>query len=125
MDADSFHRLAKILVDSSEAATLEEALQTFSRYGVRVILGPKTWSDPGAQIIALTAINTAARSFQGNVFVEAPEDMELVAPGFEGLSLSQFLEWLGVKGRTQEEVADWPTIFVGDPKDQLAPPRSI
>ena len=38
MHADSFHRLMKLLVDSGECRTIEEAVATFSGYGVRLVL---------------------------------------------------------------------------------------
>lgn len=113
IDADSFHRLAKLFADSGEAATLDEAQQMFARYGVRIVLGPRAMHDPGAHIIAMTAINTAARSFQGNVQVVAPHDMVLTAPGYETSILGQFLDWLGVVDVGEEMAASWPTIEVG------------
>lgn len=117
MDADSFHRLAKVLADSGEAATLEEAHQAFARYGVSIVFGPHGAYDPGAQIIALTAINTAARSFQGNVQVVAPRDTVLTAPGYEGSTLGAFLEWLGVADIRAEAALKWPTICIGRDDD--------
>jgi hypothetical protein len=113
MDADSFHRLAKLLADSGEAATLDEAQHTFARYGVRIVLGPRAMHDPSAHIIAMTAINTAARSFQGNVQVVAPQDTALTAPGYETNILGQFLDWLGIVNVREEMAALWPTIEVG------------
>ena len=112
MDADSFHRLAKALVDSGEATSISEALSTFARYGVRIRLGKELARDHGAQIIALTAINAAARSFQGNVVVDG-DDVELSARGFEGQRLFQFLEWAGVTKAPPQEAGSWPTIAIG------------
>lgn len=112
MDADSFHRLAKALMDSGEATSISEALNTFVRYGVRIRLGKELARDPGAQIIALTAVNAAARSFQGNVVVDG-DDVELSACGFEGQRLFQFLEWAGVTKAPPQEAGSWPTIAIG------------
>lgn len=112
MHADSFHRLAKALVDSGEAASIPEAMDTFGRYGVRIRLGKELACDLGAQIIALTAINAAARSFQGNVLVDG-DDVELSARGFEGQRLFQFLEWAGVSKTPPREAASWPIIAIG------------
>ncbi len=67
----------KLLVDSGECATLEEAIATFAGYGVRLILSDDVASSPAQQIIALTVINTAARSFQGNVHIGAAHDLVL------------------------------------------------
>src|SRR6476661_2152448 len=101
MEADSFHRLAKALVDSGESATVQEALDTFAAYGVRVRLAADVMTDVTAQVIALTAINSASRSFQGNVVVESA-DFELRAPGFVGLRLSNFLAWAKTTMRPPE-----------------------
>lgn len=113
IQADSFHRLAKTLVDSGEVASLQEALDTFAAYGVRLVLAPNVAGDVGAQIIALTVINTAARSFLGNVAVDSP-DFELTAPGFEGTRLSDFLSWARVTPQLPPSSAQWPVIFVGE-----------
>ena len=125
MDADSFHRLAKVLADSGEAATLDEAQQIFSGYGVRIVLNPRAMRDPGTQIIALTAINTAARSFQGNVQVVAPRETVLTALGYEGSTLGAFLEWLGVEDVRDEAALLWPTIEVGRDGGDGNPSRAI
>ena len=95
MDSDSLHRLAKSLLDSGEAASVEDALKAVRQYGVRLHLGPDVQADPVAQTIALTVINTALRSFMGNVQVDS-QDFELTAPGFAGWTLRSFMRWAGV-----------------------------
>jgi hypothetical protein len=112
MEADSFHRLAKTLVDSGEAATVQEALDTFAAYGVRVRLAADVATDVTAQVIALTAINSAARSFQGNVVVESA-DFELRAPGFVGVRLGDFLSWAKTTGQPPKSSRNWPLIDIG------------
>jgi hypothetical protein len=111
--ADSFHRLAKSLLDSGESASVEDALEVFSRFGVRLRLPPRLVDDPVAQVIALTAINAASRSFQGNVLVEG-EDSQLTVHGFEHTRLSQFLEWVGIRSTFPEVSSAWPIISVGE-----------
>lgn len=112
MDADSFHRLAKALVDSGEAATVQEALNTFAAYGVRVRLAGDVKGDVTAQVIALTVINAAARSFEGNVLVEA-ENFELTAPGFQGVRLFEFLSSAQVAPQRGAATIQWPLIELG------------
>ncbi len=112
MEADSFHRLAKALVDSGEAATVQEALDTFAAYGVRIRLAADVATDVTAQVIALTAVNAAARSFQGNVVVEST-DFELCALGFAGVRLNEFLSWAQVTTQAPAASRDWPVIDVG------------
>ena len=87
MDVDSLHRVAKMLADSGEAATIEEAQTTLAGYGVRVVLGQSAAYDPSLQVIALTVINAASRTFLGNVRIDAPSEFVLCVPGFEGRTL--------------------------------------
>jgi hypothetical protein len=110
MNADSFHRLAKVLADSGEAETIEVAQATLANYGVRILLNRGFEEDVSAQIIALTAINCASRSFMGNVQIESPRDVVLKAPGFVGNNLSEFAEWAGVHQTHNEKSQLWPVI---------------
>ncbi len=112
MHADSFHRLMKLLVDSGEVATIDEAITTFAGYGVRLTLGDDIAQDRGLQIMALTVINTAARSFQGNVHIIGDLSLTLDVPGFEDSSLASFVEWAGVNAACIPTEA-WPEIRVG------------
>lgn len=112
MHADSFHRLMKLLVDSGEVATIDEAIATFAGYGVCLTLGEDVAQDKGLQIMVLTVINTAARSFQGNVHIVGDLSLTLDVPGFEGSTLASFVEWAGVNVASVPTEA-WPEIRVG------------
>lgn len=112
MHADSFHRLMKVLVDGGDAESVEAAAAMFSQYGVRLTLGKDVATSVALQVIALTVINTAARSFQGNVHVEGCSDVILLAPGFEGARLADFCAWAGVKASCTPAPA-WPEVLVG------------
>jgi hypothetical protein len=113
MQSDSLHRLTKLLLDTGEAASIEDAFDRFDQYGVKIRLGRVGPDDVGGQILALTAINCASRSFRGNVQVEAT-DFELTAPGFQGKRFHDFLSWAGVKTHLPEKTATWPRIVVND-----------
>lgn len=104
-----------MLVDSGESPTLEAAANTFASYGVRIVLGARIANSIVDQVIALTVINTAARSFLGNVEIVAPVDLQLTAPGFEGQPLTNFLDWAGVKKALPAAASGWPTIEVCEP----------
>lgn len=117
MDADSFHRLAKVLADSGEATSLQDVDAAFSSYGVRILLDDSFSSNICVQVIALTAINSATRSFRGNVEVIAPSHSVLIAPGFEGISLAEFMSWLGIGDIAMGAAASWPTISIGNQLD--------
>lgn len=111
MDADSFHRVAKVLADSGEAESIEAAQATLSGFGVRVVLHEAAKHDVGLQVIAKTVINAAARTFLGNVCIDATEDIPLLAAGFEGRSLGQFCAWAGVVPTVPQST--WPEIHIG------------
>jgi hypothetical protein len=110
IDANSMHRLTKLLIDSGEAASVQEAIDSFSRYGVRIRLGADIAHDVAGQIIALTAINCAARSFNGNVVIEG-DDFELIAPGFESTRLAKFIDSVGVKS-SHNASQSWPRVVI-------------
>lgn len=112
MKADSFHRLAKVFADSGEAETIEDAQAMLANYGVRILLNQRIEEDVTAQIIALTAINCASRSFMGNVKIEAPYDVVLTAPGFIGSSLSEFSVWAGVHPTLDKQAKNWPVVEI-------------
>ena len=124
MDPDSFHRLVKVLADSGEAKTVAQAVQAFGRYGVRIVLDRDVARDIGRQVMALTAINAASRSFMGNVVIDAPADIELTAPGFVGWKLSEFSAWAGVAPTSNDLSAEWPDIHVGG-EERYALGRSV
>lgn len=113
MDADSLHRLEKVLTDSGEASSFKEAKQIFSKYGVRIVIGDDVADDAVSHVIALTAINCAARSFKGNVKIEAPIGMKLVAPGFSNITLDSFINWFSIKPVEDNLAQNWPTIVIG------------
>ncbi len=113
MDADSLHRLEKVLADSGEASSFAEAEKIFSKYGVRIVIGDDVANNPVAHVIALTAINCAVRSFKGNVDISAPENMLLAAPGFINVTLETFISWLSIKPVDSEYSQNWPIIAIG------------
>lgn len=113
MNAESFHRLAKVFADSGEAETIGAAQVALAAYGVRIVLDTSFEEVFAAQVIALTAINCASRSFMGNVQIDAPRDFILNAPGFVGTSLSAFAAWAGVRLVLSEQTQRWPIIEIG------------
>lgn len=112
MDPNSFHRLVKVLADSGEWSTLEDAQAAFARYGVRIVIDAGVADDEAAQIIALTAVNAAARSFIGNVAVETAHDFALRTHGFDGWTLGDFTRWAGVQAQPCVDTRAWPVIRI-------------
>lgn len=112
MNVDSMHRLLKSLLDSGEARSFTDAEAVFRGYGVRIAL-PAAWDhDPAAQIIALTTINAASRSFLGQVRVEG-DDLPLTIPGFEGRRVSEFATLAGLASPESLHCHRWPLVAVG------------
>lgn len=111
MDSDSLHRLTKALMDSGEAVTLAEAQAQFSTYGVRIVIADGALNHQSNRIIAMTAINVAARTFNGQVSIEGPLE-DVLDDSVGTITLRQFANWLGLK--QGQESAAWPTIIIGD-----------
>lgn len=66
---DSLHRLAKLALDSGEAASVEDALALFRSYALHIAVGPDVRASPARQAALLTAVNTGRRAFLGGVTV--------------------------------------------------------
>lgn len=112
MNADSMHRLFKSLLDSGEASSIADAEAVFRDYGVRIALPPSWDNDPAAQIIALTAINAASRSFLGQVKFEG-DDLPLTIPGFEGRRLSEVAALADMASPEGLKCENWPLVAIG------------
>lgn len=115
MDANTLHRLTKSLLDSGEATTIEQARAKFARYGVRVHLDVSIAGDPALQLIALTVINLASRSFIGNVAVSGSTESVLAIGPFRGQPISAAVQHLGLTVAVKATDEGWPQIHVGAP----------
>lgn len=111
MNADELHRLVKLLADEGDVATLEEADRRFTAFGLVVDVGSDGVFDEDRQIMALTVLNCAARSFRGNVVLRGRSDVPLTVRGFEGTTLETFLRTLAPI--RPMAAATWPTVAVG------------
>lgn len=112
INADTMHRLAKIALDSGEAASPEEALKLFSQYRLRIHLG-QGWADSLAgQACFLTALNTAVRAFLGGVEVYGTVGDVLHVPLYEGRVVADVINELGgvIAHHTDHGV---PTVVLG------------
>lgn len=117
MNSDSFHRLVKSLVDSGEQGTIEEAERQFSSYGVRVDIDSAASQDPTLQLIALTVINVASRSFRGNVSITFKCDFEMMIGPFKGRSFASVLQHFDLQLETSSKECFWPCIYVSNSTD--------
>lgn len=71
---DCLHRLVKLVLDSGEVESIEEARRLFSRYRLRLHLGHGWNSSLAGQAAAATILNTATRAFLGGVVVSGDVD---------------------------------------------------
>lgn len=78
---EQLHRLAKLALDSGEAASVEEAMALFARYSLHIHVGTSVAASTAQQAALLTAVNAARRAFLGGVTVSGlAADMPLLVP---------------------------------------------
>ena len=89
--SDELHRTLKLVLDTGEAASIDEALRVFSAYQVQLVLGPEVADSPSLQAAVLTAVNCAARTLLGGVYVVGAHGALRVAlPPFDDLERFPF-----------------------------------
>ena len=120
LNADSMHRLAKMALDSGEAASPEEAMALFSRYRLRIHLGQGWASTLAGQACFLTALNTSARAFLGGVEVYGDLDLALDVPLYQGRGARETAEEFGATFADRAST-NLPTLVLGA-APETAPP---
>lgn len=75
---DELSRTAKMLLDTGEAATLEDAYKILSSYVLSIRVGADIAESATLQAVLLTIVNTARRCFLGGVEVAVCPDAELL-----------------------------------------------
>lgn len=120
--ADELHRTAKLVLDTGEAASIDEAMRIFSGYRAQFILGPEIAHSASLQAAVLTAVNCGARTLLGGITVIGADVPLLVTlPPFE--TLLQALKALGA-AVAASPLPDCPTALFGAPSmdglDRLA-----
>jgi len=119
-NADSMHRLAKMAMDAGEVASPEEAVALFSRYRLRIHLGPGWASTLAGQACFLTALNTAVRAFLGGVEVYGDLAVVLDVPLYQGRSAREVAEELGA-AVVNNATTELPTLVLGTVPDGTPP----
>lgn len=77
---NNLNRVAKILVDSGEAPTIEQALDALKGYALTIEIGPDVARSPTLQAAVLTAVNAGRRCFLGGLQVVGDVDVDLLVP---------------------------------------------
>lgn len=110
---DQLHRLIKLVLDTGEAQSLEEAEQMFAKYQLGIEVGRDVASSPTLQVAILTAVNTGRRSFLGGVQVAGALDIPLCVPWGRRQTLGEAI--LDLKGNVVDAITPGvPRLVVGN-----------
>lgn len=108
---DLLNRMAKIALDSGEAASVEEALALFRTYALHIHATPQLAGSVSQQAALLTAANAARRAFLGGVSVSGLDGILCTVPGFAGRGLEAVVVALGARCAPRPDGA--PVIQIG------------
>ncbi len=86
---DNLHRLVKLVMDTGEAASPEEAEGILCSYQVGIQVDSDVMTSPAYQAALLTAVNTGRRAFLGGVWVAGGLDIPLRIPWIGCTTLQQ------------------------------------
>lgn len=116
---DNLNRVAKILVDSGEAPTVEQAHDLLEGYALTIEIGPDVAQSPTLQAAVLTAVNAGRRCFLGGVQVVGNVDVDLKVPWRRCETLRDAVTDL--RGEVVPVAAPGrPRMIVGDVEDLAA-----
>ena len=108
---DQLHRHLKLVLDTGEAASLEEAQRLFDSYRLGVVVGNSVANSATLQAAVLTAVNTGRRSFLGGVCVEGTLDVPLLVPWGRCRTLGEAV--LDLQGVITDCAPGVPQIVIG------------
>lgn len=108
--SNRLHRLAKLVMDTGEARSPEEAEQILRSYQIGIQVDPDLMASPAYQAALLTAVNTGRRAFLGGVWVTGELDIPLRIPWMGCTTLRQAVSNLQgrVTGALEPHI---PTIY--------------
>lgn len=116
LDPETLDRLQKLLLDTGDATTPEEAAQIFARYVLQLDVRPGGLDGPTAEAAFATIVNAAPRAFQGAVRVRLAEDAKLAHGWLAGMSASEVAAGFGCE-LTHSLSDDHPTLVLGPHAD--------
>lgn len=87
-DADTLHRVVKIVLDTGDVATVEAGYDLLRSYRLGVRAGPEVNDSAEHQAALLTIVNIARRALLGGVFVEGNLEtpLRVALPGHNNLA---------------------------------------
>jgi hypothetical protein len=111
---DELSRLHKMVLDSGEAVTREQAKEYFAGFRLQIVLGDDAVEDPALHASILTAVNTGARAFPGGVTVIVSTDFACAVAWHHGFSLTEACTALGATVAEHGALIEGiPTIVFG------------
>ncbi len=110
IQSDNLHRLAKLVMDTGEAASPEEVAGILGSYQVGIQVDSDVMASPAYQAALLTAVNTGRRAFLGGVWVAGDLDIPLRIPWMGCTTLRQAVSDLQgrITGAPEPHI---PTIY--------------
>lgn len=115
---DELNRTLKMMLDSGEAASIEEAQQIFEGFRLQIHIGKDIAFSATLQAALLTAVNTGRRCFLGGVTVIGKADVDLLIPWRRCRTLREAI--LDLQGETSEVFDDdSPQVFIGDADSEI------
>ncbi|MBA3631857.1 MAG: hypothetical protein H0W58_03445 [Acidobacteria bacterium] len=115
---DELNRTLKMVLDSGEASSIEEAQQIFEGYRLQIHIGGDVAFSPTLQAALLTAVNTGRRCFLGGVKVIGKTDVDLQIPWRHCQTLREAI--LNLQAETSEDLDEKsPQIFIGDTDSKI------
>ena len=120
IDPSKVNRTIRILIESGEAAGIEEAEAILRRYKLQILVTREAAQHECWQAAALTGVNAATRAMLGGVDVQIEQDAVANTPWAAGELLSHAIIALG--GSVVDELdPDFPTLVIGAPEPQQRP----
>jgi len=111
--SNRLHRLVKLVMDSGEAKSVEEAQQTLAQYRLGIQVSHGAAASPAYQAALLTAVNTGRRCFLGGVQVAGDLDIPLIIPWRNCSTLADAI--VDLLGQIVSELpTGLPWIYFGD-----------
>ncbi|MEQ1854891.1 MAG: thiamine biosynthesis protein ThiF [Longimicrobiales bacterium] len=108
---DRLHRLEKLLLQTGEARSPEEARRILASYSMQFVAGPEIKASSALQVALLTAVNTARRAVHGEVRVIGESASPLLVPIPGCQTVGEAVKLLGGTVATAASTA--PALLLG------------
>ena len=117
--SDELNRTLKMMLDSGEATSIEEAQRIFEGFRLQIHIGKDISSSPTLQAALLTAVNTGRRCFLGGVTVVGKADVDLLIPWRRCRTLREAI--IDLQGETSKVFGgDSPQVFIGGADSEIS-----